>query len=74
MTNDEVNHPAHYTQGIVEVIDIIKQIVSSYPPYQAYCIGNVLKYIARAPHKADKTQDLEKAAWYLNRVIDSTQL
>ena len=35
-----------------------------------FCLGNTVKYIARAGRKtADSLQDLRKAAWYLNREI-----
>ncbi len=66
MKNDPVNHPAHYTSGKIEVIDFIedKQL--------DFCLGNSVKYIARAGKKdPSKTiEDLEKAEWYLKRKID----
>ena len=34
-----------------------------------FCEGSVVKYITRSDHKGDKLQDLQKAAWYLNREI-----
>ena len=30
-------------------------------------LGNVVKYILRSEHKGNELEDLEKAAWYLNR-------
>lgn len=64
--NDSVNHPAHYTYGSIEVIDVIEGLKL---PYH---LGNAVKYIARAGHKdpAKTTEDLRKAVWYLNRYID----
>lgn len=36
-----------------------------------FCLGNTLKYICRAGLKDnDGLEDLEKAAWYLNRAIE----
>ena len=67
-----VNRPPHYTQGAVEVIDIIEQIVSGYPPEIGYHIGNVLKYVARGPHKGNMQQDLAKAEFYLRRAINKS--
>lgn len=69
---DKVNHPSHYNYGDIEVIDYIKQVSNAYKnnPYIAYCIGNVLKYISRAPNK-NGHEDLQKAQWYLNSAIDS---
>lgn len=63
--NDPVNHPAHYTTGKIEVIDFIddKEL--------GFCLGNAVKYIARAGKKdpAKTVEDLEKAVWYLNHEI-----
>ena len=37
-----------------------------------FCLGNVLKYIARAGKKTENRQeDLKKALWYLQREIDN---
>ena len=64
--NDPVNHPSHYTDGKIEVIDFIedKQL--------GFHLGNAVKYISRAGKKAPnkKIQDLEKARWYLDREIE----
>ena len=62
---DEVNSPAHYTVGGIEVIDFIEAKKLNYR------LGNVIKYICRADHKGKKMQDLEKAKWYLEREIKS---
>lgn len=69
---DKVNHPSHYNYGDIEVIDYIKQVSNAYKnnPYIAYCIGNVLKYVSRAPNK-NGHEDLQKAQWYLSSAIDS---
>jgi Protein of unknwon function (DUF3310) len=32
-------------------------------------VGGAIKYIARAPHKGKKLEDLKKAVWYLNHAI-----
>lgn len=65
--NDPVNHPSHYTDGKIEVIDFIedKQL--------GFCLGNAVKYISRAGKKnPDKEiEDLEKARWYLDRHINN---
>ena len=60
---DPVNHPAHYKVGGIETIDFIEA------KSLGYNLGNVVKYITRSDHKGDKLQDLQKAAWYLNREI-----
>ena len=40
--NDNVNHPAHYTDGKIEVIDYIQDKGFN------FCRGNAIKYISRA--------------------------
>jgi hypothetical protein len=62
---DNVNHPAHYTAGSMEVIDAIEGLQLD----GDFCLGNVLKYIARSKHKGCELQDLRKAEWYLKRKI-----
>lgn len=67
--NDNVNHPAHYTDGKIEVIDYIED------KGFGYHLGNVVKYISRAGKKGNgsiekEIEDLEKASWYLNRRIE----
>ena len=61
---DLVNHPPHYKSGGVETIDFIEAKDLNYR------LGNVVKYVSRAGRKdTDPVQDLEKAAWYLQREI-----
>lgn len=60
---DQINNPPHYTKGKIEVIDFIEDQQLSYH------LGNVCKYICRAPHKGKELEDLKKALWYLNRYI-----
>ena len=63
--NDVVNHPSHYTDGKIEVIDFIEQKNLNFHR------GNAVKYIARAGKKnpEKEVEDLRKAVWYLNREI-----
>lgn len=64
-TNDPVNRPSHYTDGKIEVIDFIED------KKLGFCLGNAVKYIARAgkKHKDKEIEDLRKAIWYINRRI-----
>ena len=70
--NTRVNHPSHYNQGEIEVIDYIED------QNLGFCLGNAVKYISRAGYKQDyqiqdqkeKTiEDINKAIWYLERRI-----
>lgn len=61
---DQVNSPSHYTQGNIEVIEVIEDWKLNYN------LGNAIKYIGRCEHKENKKQDLEKAIWYIKREIE----
>ena len=69
-TGDMVNHPQHYKTGKIECIDCISAVVNMYDGEQAYDAGQVIKYLYRAPTKQNFMQDLKKAQWYLNRLIE----
>lgn len=62
---DVVNHPSHYTDGKIEVIDFIEDKKLNFHR------GNAVKYIARAGKKnpEKEIEDLEKARWYIDREI-----
>ena len=70
MERDRVNHPAHYSKGGVEAIDVIEAW------RLGFNLGNVVKYIARAGHKPDASfvDDLKKARWYLERQISQVEV
>ena len=68
-TKDPVNHPNHYSgQWPFEVIELIElvlnQLCKDCTPFEAYCIGNRLKYRLRAGLKGDPLEDIEKAMKY----------
>ena len=71
--NDPVNHPSHYTQGGKEVIEIIQE-VCSLDEFIGYCKGNILKYLARRNFKGLYKQDLQKADWYLDYLLNCVQV
>lgn len=67
---DNVNHPSHYTTGRFETIEVIEDIIQHYAdPVEAFLTGMVVKYVSRAPLKGKQQEDLEKAQWYLNRLV-----
>ena len=63
--NDPVNRPSHYTDGKIEVIEFIED------KNLGFCLGNAVKYIARAGKKdpTKEIEDLNKAKWYIERRI-----
>ena len=65
---DPINKPKHYNQGGVEVYDFIKSNKFGYAQ------GNVIKYVSRYRYKGTPIQDLLKARWYLNKLIEETTL
>lgn len=70
--SDPVNRPSHYTRGSIEVIDIIRDQLGK-DGFFAYCRGSVIKYTSRAGHKLDGAEDLRKAKWYADRMIELFQ-
>ena len=68
--SDAIN-PQHYKRLPVEAIDIIEAAIENAPSNEdAFLHGQVLKYILRCWNK-NGIEDLRKAKWYLNRLIDS---
>lgn len=64
-----VNHPKHYNQGGIELVNIVDS-------YQlGFYEGNIVKYLIRSGKKPgnSKLQDLKKAQWYLNYLIKSLE-
>ena len=65
--NDPINHPAHYTShpSGVECITVAE--------HMSFNLGNAMKYLWRADEKGSAIEDLQKAAWYINREIERRQ-
>lgn len=59
-----VDHPSHYNNGKIEAIEVIEDWKLNFN------LGNAVKYIARAGHKNNRKEDLEKALWYIKREIE----
>lgn len=69
MIRGSINHPAHYQlDNGMEAIDVIRGVLGD-KGYKAFCRGNALKYLCRAGKKGLITDDLKKAAWYVNEEI-----
>lgn len=67
-THDAVEHPQHYTRGGIECIDALEAATEGLAGAEAGLTWSVLKYMWRWKWKGG-LQDLEKARWYLNRLI-----
>ena len=70
---DMVNHPPHYNQAGIEALDAILAATNEGSEY--YLQGNILKYVWRYRHKSKyshkkQLEDLQKAQWYLAKLIE----
>ena len=67
---DKVERPMHYTAGSIETIDYIQSVTEQLDSgFEAVCVANAIKYISRQ-HLKNGKEDLEKAIWYINRLIE----
>ena len=66
---EKVNHPDHYNSGKYEVMDVIDDAGFT----EGFCLGNALKYILRAKHKENYIEDIKKAQWYLEYIIQRNE-
>lgn len=64
--NEAVNHPSHYNQYPIEVIDMMERIFGL-EATELWCVMTAFKYRMRMGHKDDIQQDMEKEQWYLRR-------
>lgn len=69
--SDSVNHPSHYTHGKIETIDKIEDVLGL-EGFQAYCVGNAIKYLDRYKLK-NGFEDIKKAQRYLEFYIEKTE-
>jgi hypothetical protein len=69
---DFVNSPSHYASGYVECIDAIEASLTN-EAFRGYLKGNIQKYLWRYEEKGNALQDLQKAEWYLKRLIASCE-
>ena len=70
---DLVNNPNHYQSegnGGIECIDAIQAALTE-EEFQGFCKGNNIKYTWRANRKQDVRTNIEKARWYLNKLLDN---
>ena len=64
---DNVNKPPHYNQSGIECIDAIQAATGD--GFEYYLQGNIIKYLWRYRYK-NGIEDLRKAQWYLNKLIE----
>ena len=68
-----VNHPSHYGGDTTyECIKVLKAWMSK-EEYQGFLRGNAIKYLCRTGKKDAEVQELNKAKWYLKKLIESKE-
>jgi len=70
--SDDVNYPKHYNinwkgEQAIETFTYIKSWK------MGYAEGNVIKYVSRHKYKGKALQDLKKARWYIDRMIEELE-
>lgn len=65
---DNVEHPSHYCRGGIECIDAIEASLGK-DEFTGFLRGNIIKYVWRYKDK-NGLEDLKKAQWYLNKLIE----
>ena len=69
-SSDAVVHPSHYNAGSIECIDALNAMVESWDdPVAAVLAWQTAKYIWRHPFKGKPVEDLKKAQFYLERLV-----
>ena len=71
VNQDNVNHPNHYRTGKTECIVAMEEMLST-EEFIGYLRGNIYKYTYRYKDK-NGVEDLKKAQWYLNKLIEKEQ-
>ena len=69
LTSDPVNSPSHYASGDIECIDAIKASMTR-EAFMGYLKGNIQKYMWRYEKKVNPIEDVKKARWYMNKLVD----
>tara|TARA_R110000868_G_scaffold155131_1_gene381565 strand:+ start:298 stop:576 length:279 start_codon:yes stop_codon:yes gene_type:complete len=69
---DVVNSPSHYKSGGIEAIEGIEASMGP-EAFVGYLKGNVMKYMWRYERKGKPVEDLKKARWYLDRLIQKVE-
>ena len=72
MNEDKVNRPKHYNinwkgEQAIETYTYIRSWKMDYPE------SNIIKYVTRHPYKGKSLQDLKKARWYLEKLIQEVE-
>jgi hypothetical protein len=70
--SDIINNPPHYGAGSIECIEYMKDNMD-FMMFMGYLEGNTKKYLHRYRYKGKPLEDLKKAQWYLNRLVEEME-
>ena len=71
MSKDYIN-PDHYKTGGIETIEYMKA-KSTPEEFKGHLRLTALKYLSRFGKKDDELQELKKAKWYLDKLIEELE-
>ena len=69
--HDEVNEPPHYNHGNIHCIDAMREMLGE--GFDYYLQGAIFKYLWRYRYKGKPEQDLQKAHWYLELLLETVR-
>lgn len=68
--NDMINHPHNNVgAGKHECIEVLKEWMGQ-EAYRGFLRGNAIKYLCRAGKKNNEVEDLQKAQFYVNKLVE----
>lgn len=62
---DNVNHPSHYARFRFECEP------KDFTKHLPHPLASALEYYIRSPYKANELEDLQKAAWWMQELLDT---
>lgn len=74
MAEDKIS-PKHYKEIVpgYEYMDMMVHMLKDFQGAEAHLMGQIYKYLMRYGKKDDKVQELKKAQWYLNYLINNEE-
>mgnify|MGYP004544921049 CR=1 FL=1 len=68
-----INHPEHYGgDSIFECVKVLKAWLPE-EEYRGFLRGNAIKYLCRLGKKDEAAQELKKARWYIDKLIEEEE-
>lgn len=71
-SEEDCDHPKHYNQGGIECIDAMESAFGT-ESLISFCLLNAFKYLWRARQKGFFKNDIAKAIWYLQKILEEVE-